>query len=174
MKKNTYRIAFIFLLAFVSLLVGCSVNNITDTNVPAVTVNWKKNVTVDDISRIKWLEGTWRGTGEGQEPFYERYSFNGTVLTEESFADASLTTVKDSARYALVNGEFRYTTTDARRVAASEITDDHIQFVPVVGGGNAYRFELLSEGKWRAVLDWPATADKPAKQVIYNMESYKK
>lgn len=180
MKKIMYKYGFVILFAFAFVLMGCSGNtdtNTTNTNTnvpPPVTAHWKKDVSAVDIARIKWLEGTWRGTGEGQEPFYEKYKFDDTSLIVESFADASLKTVKDTTRYALVNGEFRYTTRDARRIAASEITDDHIQFVPVVGAGNSYRFERQPEGKWRAVLEWAATDDKPAKQVIYSMEPYKK
>jgi hypothetical protein len=170
------RIGIFVLLILASLLIGCSNagntgNNAVAANIPAITVNWKKDVTPDDIARIKWLEGTWRGTAEGQEPFYERYHFDGTTLSEESFADADLKTVKDTAKYVLINGEFRHTQ-NAKRVAASEITDDHIQFVPVVGGGNSYRFEKQPGGKWRAIIDWPATDGQPAKQVIYNMEPY--
>ncbi|MBK8465553.1 MAG: hypothetical protein IPL32_06945 [Chloracidobacterium sp.] len=184
MKKITYRFSFILILACAAGLVGCSGGtdttantsiNTNNTNVPPpVTANWKKDVTPADIARIKWLEGTWRGSGEGEEGFYERYKFEDTSLIVESFEDATLKTVKDRTRYALVNGEFRFTTTDARRVAASEITDDHIQFVPIVGEGNSYRFERQPGGKWRAVLEWKATADKPAKQTIYMMEPYKK
>lgn len=181
MKSSLYKFALIICLGIT--LIGCSekTNTTTDANAAAqnsavsdIPVTWKKDVTPEDVAGLKWLVGTWRGTGEGQEPFYEQYKLDGTILTEESFADESLTDIKDSARYALVNGEFRFTTADGRRVAASEITADHIQFVPVVGGGNSYRFEKQSGGKWRAVLEWPATADQPAKKVIYNMESYKK
>lgn len=181
MKK--IRSVFILLFASMSLLTGCtdSTSSNTNSNTDAYTeggptpmlINWKRDVTAADIDRIKWLEGTWRGTGEGQEPFYERYTFEGTTMTVESFTDASLKTVKDTTRYALMNGEFRHAKV-GRRVAASEITDDHIQFVPLIGDEGSYRFERQPNGKWRAVLESPASGDKPAKQVIYNMEPYKK
>ena len=61
-----------------------------------------------------------------------------------------------------------------RRSAASEITADYIQFVPAVPGKlNNFRFERQSNGTWRAVLEWPAKSDKPARQKIYIMESWK-
>jgi len=176
MNKTMVKFAFVLLTA-AFLLMGCSsggANNaqsVAATPTP-ITVNWKKDITPADIARIKWLEGTWRGSGEGQEPFYERYHFDGTTMTEESFSDENLANVTESAQYKLINGEFRHTQ-NAKRVAASEITDDHIQFVPVVGDGNSFRFEKQPGGKWRAVLEWPATGDQPAKQKIYNMEPYK-
>jgi hypothetical protein len=180
MKRPMCRFAFIIVaLAFVSALIACSNGDNNTANVstasppPTVSITWKQNVTANDISRIKWLEGTWKGTAEGHEPFYERYRFEGTTMYEDSFEDGTLNTIKDTARYALINGEFRHTE-NGRRTAASEIADDHIQFIPVVGDGNSYRFERQPGGKWRAVLEWPANGDQPAKQVIYNMEPYKK
>jgi hypothetical protein len=38
---------------------------------------------------------------------------------------------------------------------------------------NRFRFERQSNGTWRAVLEWPATTDKPARQKIYIMEPWK-
>jgi len=173
----------ILLLSLVTLVAACSKNtgpnaaNTVASNTEAVTVTtpppWRQDIKPADIERIKWLEGTWKGTGEGQEPFYEQYRFEGTTMYEDSFEDSSLKNVKDSARYALINGEFRHTQ-NGRRVVASEITDDHIQFIAAAGDGNSYRFEKQPEGRWRVVLEWPATGDKPAKKVIYNMEPYKK
>lgn len=180
------KFVLILILVCASMFLGCSggssnssSNSVTTAAneakpIPPVTAVWKKDVTEKDIAGLKWLAGTWKGTAEGKEPFFEKYSIDNNSLTVESYADASLKTVTDTTRYALINGEFRYTTADGRRVAASEITGDRIQFVPVVGEGNSFRFEKQPGGKWRAVLEWPATADKPAKQVIYNMEPYKK
>ncbi len=184
MKRFTCAFGFIALWAVSLILSGCSDSKTgtPDTNadnayVTPIPITWKRDITETDIAGLKWLEGTWRGTGENQEPFYERYTLEARSLTVDSFADGTLETVTDTTRYALINGEFRYTdskSSKTRRVAASEITPDHIQFIPVVGGGNSYRFERQPGGRWRAVLEWPATNDKAAKQVIYNMEPYKK
>jgi hypothetical protein len=178
---NIKTTAFILLVLICSLLAACSGGANTpnavvgdDSKVTPIPITWKRDVTTNDIASIKWLEGTWRGAGDGKEPFFERYTFDGTTLTEESFTDNTLDTVSETTKYVLINGEFRHTSKDAKRVAASEITDDHIQFVPVVGGGNKFRFEKQPKGKWRAVLEFPATADQPAKQITYNMEPYKK
>ncbi len=171
MKKIICRFGFTLLLAFGSVLLACSDGG--NTSGAHKSAQWKKDVTTDDILRLKWLEGIWRGTGVGQEPFYESYRFEGTSMFVDTLADGSLEKVTDTTHYALINGEFRHTKS-GRRSAASEITDNHVQFVPVVGDGNSYRFERQPEGKWRAVLEWPATGDNPAKQVIYNMEPYKK
>ena len=132
-----------------------------------------KNFTAADIAKLKWIEGTYRGTGETQPAFFERYSFDGTTMVVESFEDQTLAKITDTSRFELKDGEFGHTQGD-RRSAASEITATYVQFVPVKGGGNSFRFERQDGGSWRAVLDSPAKGDKPAKQVIYKMEPYKK
>src|ERR1044072_2675217 len=72
-------------------------------------------------------------------------------------------------RFELKDGEFGKGEGDKRSVA-SEITADHIQFVPAVPGkSNSFRFERQPNNTWRAVLDWPAKPDRPARQKIYIM-----
>ena len=127
--------------------------------------------TAADIAKLKWIEGTWRGM-DGDKPFYERYKIEQTTLIVEGLnADGSLKGEPD--RFELKNGEVGNGEGN-NRSAASEITADYIQFVPAVPGKmNRFRFERQSNGTWRAVLEWPATADKPARQKIYIMEPWK-
>jgi len=127
--------------------------------------------TAADIQKLKWIEGTWRGM-DGDKPFYERYKVETTALVVEGLnADGSVKGEPD--RFELKNGEFGQGEGD-NRSAASEITDDHIQFVPAVPGKmNRFRFERQANGTWRAVLEWPASSDKPARQKIYIMEPWK-
>ena len=109
---------------------------------------------------------------DGDKPFYERYKVEETALVVESLkADGSRN--GDPDRFELKGGQFGTGEGD-KRSAASEITADYIQFVPAVPGkSNRFRFERQSNGTWRAILDWPATADKPARQKIYIMEPWK-
>ena len=127
--------------------------------------------TPDDIAKLKWLEGTWRGM-DGDKPFFERYRIEGTTLVVEGLEDETLSKIKDTSRFELRNGEFGVFEDDGGS-RASSISADSVQFVPAKPGkGNLFRFERQPEG-WRAVLEWPATADKPARQKIYNMEPVK-
>lgn len=130
-----------------------------------------KKFTAADVAKLKWLEGTWRGM-DGDKPFYERYKVEETALVVESLnADGSVKGAPD--RFELKDGEFGKGEGDERSVA-SEITADHIQFVPAVPGkSNSFRFERQPNNTWRAVLDWPAKPDKPARQKIYIMEPWK-
>ena len=130
-----------------------------------------KKFTAADIAKLKWIEGTWRGM-DGDKPFYERYKIEETALVVEGLnADGSRD--GEPGRFELKDGEFGKGEGD-RRSVASEITADYIQFVPAVPGKlNRFRFERQSNGTWRAVLEWPARADKPAGQKIYIMEPWK-
>ena len=130
-----------------------------------------KKITAADVAKLKWIEGTWRGM-DGDKPFYERYKIEETAMVVESLkADGSVN--GEPERFELKDGEFGKDEGDQRSVA-SEITADHIQFVPAAGGRtNSFRFERQPNNTWRAVLDWPAKGDKPARQRIYIMEPWK-
>ena len=173
---------FVLAIVVVSLIVaGCSNAQVAkpDTQPPVAQSTAQltaqstpsKKFTTADVAKLKWIEGTWRGM-DGDKPFYERYKIEETAMVVESLkADGSVNGEPD--RFELKDGEFGKDEGD-QRSAASEITADHIQFVPAVPGkGNNFRFERQSNGTWRAVLDWPAKNDKPARQKIYIMEPWK-
>ena len=130
-----------------------------------------KRFTAADVAKLKWIEGTWRCLN-GDKPFYERYKIEETAMVVETLkADGSVDGAPE--RFELKDGEFGKDEGDKRSVA-SEITADYIQFVPAVGGKtNSFRFERQPNNTWRAVLDWPAKGDKPARQRIYIMEPWK-
>ena len=130
-----------------------------------------KKFTAADVAKLKWIEGTWRGM-DGDKPFYERYKIEETAMVVESLkADGSVDGQPD--RFEIKDGEFGKGEGD-RRSIATEITADYIQFVPAVPGKlNSFRFERQPNNTWRALLEWPAKADKPAGQKIYIMEPWK-
>jgi len=68
-----------------------------------------------------------------------------------------------------VGGEFGHTEGNSR-AAASTITDSAVQFVPVAGSKNPFRFEKQSDGTWQVVIESPSSGDKPAPATIYKME----
>jgi hypothetical protein len=143
----------------------------SDVQSPVTQSTPSKKITVADIAKLKWIEGTWRGM-DGDKPFYERYKVEQAALVVESLnADGSAKGAPE--RFELKDGEFGKDEGDDRSVA-SEITADYIQFVPAVPGkSNYFRFERQPNNTWRAILDWPAKSDKPARQKIYIMEPWK-
>ena len=168
---------YMFLLAVIGIsfiVPGCSDAQVANINTPAPVAQSttpSRKFTPADVAKLKWIEGTWRGM-DGDKPFYERYKIEETAMVVESLkADGSVAGAPD--RFELKDGEFGKDEDDQRSVA-SEITADYIQFVPAVPGkSNSFRFERQSNNTWRAVLDWPAKGDKPARQKIYIMEQWK-
>ena len=157
----------IAILVFSSLITGGFAN----TQQPAAQSTPSKKFTAADVAKLKWIEGTWRGM-DGDKPFYERYTIEETAMVVQSLKpDGTVDGAPD--RFELKDGRFGKDEGD-RGSVASEITADYIQFVPTVPGkSNSFRFERQSNNTWRAVLDWPAKGDKPARQKIYIMEPWK-
>lgn len=167
MPKKT----FVFAVIIISLIAAACSNAQVANQQPNAQSTPSNKFTTADVAKLKWIEGTWRGM-DGDKPFYERYKVEETALVVETLkADGSRD--GDPDRFELKDGQFGKGEGD-KRSAASEITADYIQFVPAVPGKlNRFRFERQSNGTWRAILDWPATADKPARQKIYIMEPWK-
>ena len=128
--------------------------------------------TKDDVAKLRWIEGSWKGM-DGENAFYERYRVDDeAMIVEELREDGSA--IGPPAGFELKNGEFGKGEGDLRS-AASEIGDGFIQFVPgTESKGNSYRFERKGADTWHAILEWQATADKPARQKVYVMQRMKK
>jgi hypothetical protein len=129
-------------------------------------------ITPADLSKLRWIEGSWRGTGDVEKPFFERYRLEGdTALVVEGFDDETLAKVSDSTRFELKDGEFGGGN-EGSRWAASELNDASVTFVPVRGARNTFRWQKEPDGNWKAILDWPAAGDKPARRRVYKMERW--
>lgn len=130
-----------------------------------------KGVTAADIAKVKWLEGSWRGKGAAK-PFFNKYHFSGTTLDVESFDDEAMTKKVDSAHYVLQDGMFQ-TPEGKDRFAASEITDDYIQFVTLTGTSAAFRMEKVGDGTLKATVEMTG-ADGNPNRASYILEPLKK
>jgi hypothetical protein len=127
-------------------------------------------VTPDDLRKLRWIEGAWRGTGDVEKPFYERYRFESeTTLAVESFKDETLKESDDVTRFELRDGQFGKFGTGARWVATA-LDENSITFEPVAVARNSFRWERESQDVWKATLDWPAAEGKPARRRVYRME----
>lgn len=133
-----------------------------------------KKFTATDLQKLRWIEGTWRGTGEVDKPFFERYRFESdSVLAVDSFEDETLAKVTDTTRFELKDGEFGGGSEGARYVATS-LDERAIEFGPAVKVKNGFRWERASRDVWKATIIFPASADKPALQRVYKMERWPK
>ena len=131
-----------------------------------------KKFTVNDLKKLRWIEGTWRGTGEGAQPFFERYRFeDDTTLAVETFENEKLEKITDTTRFELKDGAFAGGN-EGSLWTASAIDDKSVRFSPVAKARNTFRWETVDKDTWKAVLNWPANADKPARERTYKMERF--
>jgi len=144
-------------------------NSTQSNSTPAPTAS---KLTTADLKKLRWIEGTWRGTGDGQTPFYERYKFvNDSTLTVETLENEKLDKVKDVARFELKDSQFGGGSQGSRYVATA-IDDKSITFDPVTKARNSFRWERENEDSWKAVLFLPANDKEPAKEITYKMERW--
>lgn len=169
-RKKILATAFIFvaaLLTFSACARGRSTGTAQNTATPAPT---PASITADDLKKLRWIEGTWRGSGY-ETPFYERYRFeDDNTLIVENLADESVTKVTDTTRFELKDGQFG--NDSEGRSVATELTGNHITFSPVARGQNTFRFQKESADSWKAILTWPASEKRPAGERVYHMERW--
>ena len=92
-------------------------------------------VTREQFAQLRWLEGTWRGTGVGQAPFYERYRVvNDTTIHMESFDDSTLTTTSGESDIVLTGGQVLNRGEGGRASGAVRVDANAIEFVPAPNG----------------------------------------
>jgi hypothetical protein len=127
-----------------------------------------------DLEKLRWIEGTWRGTGDVESPFFERYRFeNATTLAVDSFVDGSLNKVEDTTRFELKDGQFGNGGDGARWIASS-MDYQGVNFVPTVKARNSFRWQRESDNTWTAIITWPPAEGKPGRQRVYKMERWPK
>jgi hypothetical protein len=131
-----------------------------------------RKFTVADLQKLRWIEGSWRGTGEVDKPFFERYRFEGdSVLLVDSFEDETLAKVTDTTRYELKDGEFGGGS-EGHRYVAKSLDDRAVEFGPGVDVKNGFRWERESKDAWKATIIFPASGNKPATERVYKMERW--
>ena len=130
-----------------------------------------KQITSADLTKLRWIEGSWRGTGGDVAPFYERYKFeNDSTLVVEGLADETLTTVNDVSRFELKDGHFGSSQGDSGSVATA-LDDNSITFAPLGKATNSFRFQRETADSWKAILNW-TDKNGVAKERIYTMERW--
>lgn len=154
-----------------------SCNKISSSNgpqaAPSPTVT-AKPLTNADLRKLRWIEGSWRGTGDDQAPFYERYKFeNDSTLAVETLDGEKQDKVTDVTRFELKEGQFGGGSEGSRWVATA-LDDNSVTFEPVTKARNTFRWKRESDNSWKAVLNWPATDKGAAKQRVYRMERWPK
>ena len=117
---------------------------------PTPTPTTQTKFSVSDLEKLRWIEGTWRGTGDVEAPFFERYRFESpTTLAVDSFTDETLSKVEDTTRFELKDGQFGNGGEDSRWTASS-MDYQGVNFVPIVKARNSFPWAGNVFTKWNA------------------------
>ena len=152
------------LTSLLALLLICAATAFAQTTAPKPLA-----MTAAELQKLKWIEGSWRGTGGGVPTFFERYKLDGTTLIVESLTDGKVT---DTSRFELKNGQFRSGQPGMGSVAIA-LDDKGITFGNDQANRGTYRWERETADKWKAILQWPASGNRAAGERIYTMERMK-
>src|SRR4030095_14663070 len=146
MKNRILTISVIIVVATIfSSILGCARQSSGDSAAanPAPSPT-PKSITAADLQKLRWIEGSWRGTGVNQPPFFERYRFESdTVLAVDSFEDEKLAKVTDTSRFELKDGAFRGGGEGS--YVAVALDDKLITFAPVTKARNYFTWKYESK-----------------------------
>ena len=126
---------------------------------------------VSDLKKLHWIEGRWRGSAEGQTPFYEQYRFvNDSMLEITYYADSSFNTSSGGGRVYLTVGRI-YHAAGPSLWGASRIDESGIFFIPQKNAANSVSWSLQSPDVWTATLRSSAAGHEQV--TVYQMRRIK-
>lgn len=127
-------------------------------------------ITPADLSKLRWIEGSWKGTGDIDKPFYERYRFESdSVLVVEGYDDETFSKPTNTSRFELKDGQFGSAKEGSSSVAIA-FDENSITFFRVAKISSTFQWKRESADLWTAILKWPAKDSTTTQQRIYKME----
>ena len=105
----------------------------------------------NDLQKIKWIEGKWKGM-DGENPFYEIYEFiNDTTLMITGY-DWNGTDSSNSSYDYLVWADDAYYLGKDKNYKTVSITYNEIKMVPVKASNNVL-WKAVDDNSWEAILE---------------------
>jgi hypothetical protein len=151
-----------FILFILLLTVACGASQQTTSTKPLT-------LTSADLSKLRWIEGSWKGTGDIDKPFYERYRFESdSVLVVEGYDDETFSKPTDTSLFELKEGHFG-SADESAKSAAIAFDENSITFNRTAKNSSTFQWKRESPDLWTAIIKWQAN-DGTAKQRIYKME----
>jgi hypothetical protein len=112
-------------------------------------------VHAQSVARLAWIQGAWVGHG-AEQPFFECYRIVGdSSIYVMTFKDSLFTTVEDTTRFVVRNGQLDNWDAPARW-AASEIGQRSVAFRPIAAARNTFTWQFETPDSRTAHLSWPA------------------
>src|SRR5215510_8244470 len=160
-------IAAIFVCVAVIVANGCK----TQKSVEGSIVMGKE-FSQSDFQKLRWVEGTWRGSNGGKGSFYEGYRFiNDTTIEIEFFTDSTLSKISGKGMIRLSDKSI-ISGGGSTFCAATTADDRSIHFALKQNDSNYFSWEKESNDVWLARIK---NVDSQGRQIetVYRMERYK-
>jgi hypothetical protein len=162
-----------------ALLVATSVAGAQQTNGTSLTPPPKAvagtavAVTKAQLTSLRWIEGTWLGTGGGVPAFAEAYKFvNDTTVDISFFSDSTAVKVLGTGKMVLSSGQLFYAGNGTEYIA-TKISPSSVTFVPKgTNGKNQLEWTMVSPTVWNASLKG-GTGEVTPQVVTYKMSKIK-
>ena len=119
---------------------------------------------------LRWIEGTWQGSGGKYAAFFERYEFaDDSTIRISHFADSTLGGRTDGGRVELRGGVVRNEGGSSRWIATA-LDSNSIRFEPAGGTGGGFTWRRADASSWTAALHGAGGRDT---SVVYVMKRMK-
>ena len=130
-------------------------------------------VTKAQLNSLRWIEGTWRGSGGGVPSFVEAYKFaNDTTIDVSFYADSTATKVATTGKIILTSGQLLFSG-NGTEYAAVKIAPTGVTFIPKgTNGKNQLEWTMVSATSWTASLKG-GTGEVTPVVVTYTMKKIK-
>ena len=103
-----------------------------------------------DLSKLRWMEGTWKATAPSEPTHYERYKFaNDSTIEITYYSDSTLSRETGTGRVYLSVGRI-YHTFGPARWGATTVDSSGVYFIPQVNANNTFAWSHSSNDAWTA------------------------
>lgn len=112
----------------------------------------KTPFSTSDFGRLRWLEGDWVGTANGEPTIYERYRISSdSTIDVTYYRDSAFTQQAGTGRVYLAAGRV-YHSFGPGRWGATQVDSDGAYFVPQVNAHNTFSWSVVSPDEWTATM----------------------
>ncbi|MBC5993087.1 hypothetical protein [Pontibacter cellulosilyticus] len=130
----------------------------------------KNSYTGKEFKSLRWLEGTWKGTADGEAPFFEKYEFvNDTLMQITYYSDSSLKKGSTDGGVYFSGGKI-YHNYKSALWELKQLDGKSAAFVPLRRASNSFTWKYTSPNEWTATL----FAANDSKGKTYRLQRIKK
>jgi len=112
----------------------------------------KTPFSTSDFGRLRWLEGSWAGTANGESPIYDRYHISrDSTIDVTYYRDSTFSQEAGTGRIYLAAGRV-YQSFGPGRWGATQVDSAGAYFVPQVNAHNTFAWSVVSPDEWTATM----------------------